>query len=242
MPNIIPILTSIEASWKPEIVQRPDVDEVSGQLRDVTRQVTLQQELSIRFDWFEVGGQEPLFYRQFSWLADKQPATTDGLLGERVAASDLIGKDSEFAIIAAKLYELAGSALAPAQADLAFAMKTFVTNNPVGRMKIHLPYAQRNAAERSIEIDVHHYLDKDFKQVAFKKTQQWLSRAVIEQRNLEGETACEALLNQPNLEPLLMSTIKKCGELVQGVYPTFSVDLDEWITLAQGIVDAFNPE
>lgn len=239
MPNIIPVLTCFEARWKPEIVQRPDVVEVSGQLRDVTRNVTLQQELSIRFDWFEVGGQEPLFYRQFSWLADKQPANE--LLGERVAASELIGKDSTFAIIAAKLYELAGVTIAPTQADLPFAMKTYVTSQPVGRVKVNLPYAQRNAPERVIELDVHHYLDAAFKQVAFKKTQQWVSRAVIEQRGLEGETACESLLNQPNLEPLLLDTIRTCGELVQGVYPTFGIDLKAWLELAQGMIDSFNP-
>jgi hypothetical protein len=89
-------------------------------------------------------------------------------------------------------------------------------------------------------MDVHHYLDAACKQVAFKQTQQWLPAAIIAERELE-ETSAEALLNDASVEPLLLDTIKHCAELVQGIYPTFGVDVDQWILLAGNVIDSLVP-
>jgi hypothetical protein len=242
---LTPCITAIEARWKPEVVQQPDVVQIDGNMREVSRPVTLQQELKIRLDWFEQvpdgnGGTNAVsrFYREFTWGAKEIPKGE--FLDKRVAASELIGDKSLFAKVAVDLYKKCTDEVGPVASTVSFAMPSYVPAFPVARLRIYLPY--HLPAERLVELDVHHYLDAECKLSAFKKTKQWASRQYLESRQIEGQTPCEALLNDADIEPNVIKTVHKCGELVQSIFPLFNVDLEAWTALAQAAVDAFNPE
>lgn len=242
---LTPYITTIEARWKPEVVQQPDVVQIDGNMREVSRPVTLEQELKIRLDWFEqvpdgAGGTKSIsrFYREFTWGAKEIPDGT--FLKKRVAASELIGDKSLFAEVAKNLYAKATSEIGPVASSVPFAMSSYVPAFPVARLRVHLPYDR--PTERLVELDVHHYMDAECKLSAFKKTKQWASRAFLEARSITGETACEELLNDAAIEPNVIKTIRKCGELVQSIFPLFNVNIEAWVALAQATVDSFNPE
>lgn len=241
---LTPCITTIEARWKPEVIQQPDVVQIDGNMREVSRPVTLQQELKIRLDWFEQvpdgnGGTKAIsrFYREFTWGAQEIPE--GAFLKKRVAASELIGDKSLFAEVAKDLYAKCIAEVGPVTSNVSFAMPSYVPAFPVARIRVHLPFDQ--PAERLVELDVHHYMDPECKLSAFKKTKQWASRAFLESRQITGETPCEALLNDAGIEPNVIKTVRKCGELVQGIFPLFNVNIDAWVALAQATVDAFNP-
>ncbi len=239
MANIIPCLTSIECRWKPEIIGQPDVLQMNdGTHRDITKPTLLQQELKLRFDWFLEGGEQPLFYREFIWGAEKVPANQ--VFHERVPASELIGKGSIFDTIANDLFKLAESELNPEVDPKPYAMRTYLPASPVSRLRINLPYA--SPRERIVEVEVINYLDNDCRLHAYKTGKQWLGRGFITERGLEGETPCEELLNNELIEPNVIKALKKSAELAKSIFPTFNIDIDVWMALAEATIDSYNPQ
>lgn len=244
MGILVPCLSKIECRWRAEVIQKPVLREVDGQLKQTIESETIQRGFKLGFDWFEQPADpndpeapppEFRFLTEVEWPMVAVPASS--YLNALPAASDIIDPpDSVYKQIASALYTMFQSELQPAATGGPVGVRSYVPAFAPSKLRINLPYHLPH--ERTLELEVAHFLDEACTFSVFSKKLVRNSRAWLAARQLNVDDSCENLLNNETIEPFVMNAIQESATRMKAAVPAFNIDIPTWMQLVQGVIDS----